>query len=133
MTSIIVKETAKRILDARKASGLSAVEVAKAAKLTRATYYRYESGDQKNMKLDVIQRIAEAVGAYPVDLVVWEDEKPDPFDGAELSAGTKRFFHPAINPSGNHIFRILLDGWLKFHIPGTTYNLFFYALALCGI
>ena len=85
MTSIIVKETAKRILDARKASGLSAVEVAKAATLTRATYYRYESGDQKNMKLDVIQRIAEAVGVYPVDLVVWEEEKPATTEGDGLT------------------------------------------------
>lgn len=85
MASIIVKETAKRILDTRKASGLSAAEVAEAAKIARATYYRYESGDQKNMKLDKIQKIAEVVGAYPADLVVWEDEKPDPPDGDGLT------------------------------------------------
>jgi len=85
MASIIVKETAKRILDARKKSGKSAAEVAKAANMARATYYRYESGDQKNMKLDKIQQIAEIIGAYPADLVVWDDEKPDSSDGAGLT------------------------------------------------
>ena len=76
MASIIVKETAKRILDARKASGLSAAEVSEAAKIARATYYRYESGDQKNMKLDKIQKIAEVVGAYPADFLFGRMKSP---------------------------------------------------------
>ena len=75
MSSIIVKETARRISDIRKQRGLSAEVVAEKAKMTRATYYRYEAGDVKNMKLDKIQSIADVLGIHPVDLVVWEDDE----------------------------------------------------------
>ena len=76
MSSIIIKETAKRIRDVRKEKGLSGDEVAKKAGMNRATYYRYESGDPKNMKLEKIQKIADVLGVHPVELIVWEDEKP---------------------------------------------------------
>lgn len=86
MGSIIVKETSKRIQDARKASGKSVDEITEATGIGRATYYRYESGDQKNMKLDKIQKIADFFGVYAADLVVWEDEKPAPTEGNGLDA-----------------------------------------------
>lgn len=76
MSSIIIKETAKRIQDVRKEKGMSGDEIAKLTGMNRATYYRYEAGDQKNMKLDKIQKIADALGVHPVELIVWDDEKP---------------------------------------------------------
>lgn len=76
MSSIIIKETAKRIRDVRKEKGLSGDDVARACNMHRATYFRYESGDQKNMKLDKIQMIAEALDVHPAELIVWDDEKP---------------------------------------------------------
>ena len=78
MSGFIIKETAKRIRDCRKAKGLSADEVAERIGINRATYYRYESGDLKNLKFEKIQKIADALDVYPVDLVVWEEEKPVP-------------------------------------------------------
>ena len=76
MSGFIIKETAKRIQDIRKQKGISAEDLAERIGVNRATYYRYESGDLKNLKFDKIQKIAEALGVYPVDLVVWEEEKP---------------------------------------------------------
>lgn len=81
MSSIIIKETAKRIQDVRKEKGMSGDEVAKLAGMNRATYYRYEGGEQKNMKLDKISKIADALGVHPVELIVWDDEKPAPTEG----------------------------------------------------
>lgn len=77
MSGFVIKETAKRIRDIRKQKGISAEELAEKIGMNRATYYRYESGDLKNLKFDKIQKIADALDVYPADLVVWEEEKPD--------------------------------------------------------
>lgn len=74
MSGFIIKETAKRIRDCRKAKGISAEELAEQIGMHRATYYRYESGDQKNLKLDKIQKIADALDVYPVDLITREEQ-----------------------------------------------------------
>ena len=76
MSGFVIKETAKRIRDIRKQKGISAEDLAEKIGMNRATYYRYESGDLKNLKFDKIQKIADALDVYPVDLVVWEEEKP---------------------------------------------------------
>ena len=76
MSGFVIKETAKRIRDIRKQKGISAEDLAEKIGMNRATYYRYESGDLKNLKFEKIQKIAEALDVYPVDLVVWEEEKP---------------------------------------------------------
>ena len=76
MSGFVIKETAKKIRDIRKQKGISAEDLAEKIGMNRATYYRYESGDLKNLKFEKIQKIAEALDVYPVDLVVWEEEKP---------------------------------------------------------
>ena len=76
MSGFVIKETAKRIRDIRKQKGISAEDLAEKIGMNRATYYRYESGDLKNLKFDKIQKIADALDVYPVDLVAWEEEKP---------------------------------------------------------
>lgn len=80
MENIIVQKTAEKIRNTRKELGLSAEEVAERAGLKRATYYRYEGGDQKNMKLDKLQRIAEALDVHLAELIVWGEEKPAPLE-----------------------------------------------------
>lgn len=72
MSGFIIKETAKRIRGCRKAKGLSAEDLAEKIGMNRATYYRYESGDLKNLKFDKIQKIADALDVYPVDLVAYQ-------------------------------------------------------------
>lgn len=85
--SIIIKETARRIKEIRERKGLRAEEIAKMAGMHRATYYRYEAGDGKSMKLDKLRAIADALGVAPVDLVVWgDDEKPAPENEGELDS-----------------------------------------------
>lgn len=76
VSSIIIKETANRIHQIREEKGLKAEEVINRTGMHRATYYRYEGGDLKNMKLDKLIKIAEALEVHPAELIVWEDEKP---------------------------------------------------------
>lgn len=76
VSSIIIKETANRIHKVREEKGLKAEEVIKRTGMHRATYYRYEGGDLKNMKLDKLIKIAEALEVHPAELIVWENEKP---------------------------------------------------------
>jgi transcriptional regulator with XRE-family HTH domain len=74
--SIVIQETANRIHQIREEKGLKAEEVISKTGMHRSTYYRYEAGDLKNMKLVKLIKIAEALGVHPAELIVWEEEKP---------------------------------------------------------
>lgn len=51
-----------RIKERRKALGMSADDLAEAAKCNRATIYRYEAGSIKKMDINILKRIAAALG-----------------------------------------------------------------------
>lgn len=85
MGNLIIKETAKRIQKYRKQKGYTAEQVAEKAGMHRATYYRYEGGDQKTIKINKLQTIADALDVHLADLIVWEDEKNAPMEGDGLS------------------------------------------------
>lgn len=70
------KDIGMRIREHREALGIRAEDLADKLGMDRATYYRYEAGNLKNMKLEKIQEIAKALGIHPDDLVVWEKDKP---------------------------------------------------------
>lgn len=70
------KDIGKRIREHREALGIRAEDLADKLGMDRATYYRYEAGNLKNMKLEKIQDISRALGIRPDELVVWEEEKP---------------------------------------------------------
>lgn len=109
MLGIIVKDTGRRIYDIRKQKGLSADVVAKSAGMHRATYYRYEAGDGKNMKLDKLQAIAEALGVHPSELIVWgdDDEKTAPKIGGGLSPAREALLNEVDSMTEEEIYHLL--------------------------
>lgn len=64
--SIIMKQRRKQL-------GMSAEIVAEKTGLSAATIYRYESGDIKNMGLDKVELLANALNCSPAYLMGWED------------------------------------------------------------
>jgi transcriptional regulator with XRE-family HTH domain len=53
----------------RQAKGLSQVALAKAAKVERTYLVKLESGDKKNPSLDVLKRLARALGVPVTELL----------------------------------------------------------------
>ena len=78
----ISKETGKRIKARREELNLRVEDVARRVGMNKATYYRYENGDTKNMKFAKIQAIAEVLQTSPAELVVWEKEMPATKNGS---------------------------------------------------
>lgn len=60
-----IKEIGKRIKESREEVGISAVELAEVTGLNKATIHRYEKGDIKNIKLPVIESIANKLNINP--------------------------------------------------------------------
>lgn len=109
MVNIIVQKTADRIHDIRKAKGLSGDEVAARAGIHRATYYRYEGGDLKNMKLDKLHKIAEALEVHPADLIVWDwgSEKPLNSENSELSEARRALLAEIDGMTEEEVYHLL--------------------------
>lgn len=63
------EEIGKRIKQQRKALNISVVEVAKYTGLSKATIHRYESGEIKNIKLPVLETIANILNVNPAWLI----------------------------------------------------------------
>ncbi|MDD3404079.1 MAG: helix-turn-helix transcriptional regulator [Hespellia sp.] len=62
-----------RISSARKAAGLSQVELANALNTTKQTIYKYENGIITNIPSDKIEQIANALSVTPSYLMGWSD------------------------------------------------------------
>lgn len=62
-------EIGKRIQQRRKALNISVVDIAAYTGLSKATIHRYESGDIKDIKLPVLETIAEILGVNPMWLL----------------------------------------------------------------
>lgn len=63
----------ERIRHRRKECGLSADAVAEQLGVSRATIYRYESAEIKNMGVDKIEPLARALHTTPRYLLGWTD------------------------------------------------------------
>ncbi len=63
----------KKIKDARLKKGLTLSRVAKHLGVSSATVQRYESGEIKNIKYDIIIRLAELYNVTPSYLMGWGD------------------------------------------------------------
>ena len=68
-------EIGKRMKQRREEKGISALEIAEATGLTKATIHRYESGEIKNIKLPVIETIAKTLEVNPSWLIGKSDDK----------------------------------------------------------
>ena len=62
-------EIGKRIQQRRKALNISVVDIAAYTGLSKATIHRYESGDIKDIKLPVLETIAEILDVDPMWLL----------------------------------------------------------------
>lgn len=62
-------EIGKRIQQRRKALNISVVDIAAYTGLSKATIHRYESGDIKDIKLPVLETIAEILCVNPMWLL----------------------------------------------------------------
>lgn len=69
------KEIGNRIRSRRKELKLSVDQVAEEAGLAKTTIYRYESGDIKQIKLAVIERLGEILKVNPAWLLGKTDNK----------------------------------------------------------
>lgn len=62
-----------RIRNARKALGISQVELAKSCDVTSQTVYKYEAGRVENIPLNTLERFAAVLGVSPAYLAGWTD------------------------------------------------------------
>lgn len=67
----------QRIKKRRNELGLSVDEVAKKLGKNRATVYRYEKDDIKDLPITVLEPLASVLETTPADLMGWEEPKPD--------------------------------------------------------
>ncbi|MEK5528482.1 XRE family transcriptional regulator [Viridibacillus sp. FSL R5-0468] len=68
-----------RLKKVRNIRNLRLAEVAEMVDKTEATIQRYESGNIKNLKLDIIESLAEIYRVSPAYLMGWESESPITF------------------------------------------------------
>lgn len=69
------EETGKRIKERRKELNISAALLAERIGLSKATIHRYENGDIKNIKMPVLEAMAEVLKVNPLWLIGKSDVK----------------------------------------------------------
>ena len=69
------EETGKRIKARRKELNISAATLAEKLGLSKATIHRYENGDIKNIKMPVLESMADVLKVNPLWLIGKTDNK----------------------------------------------------------
>ena len=64
-----------RIKECRKREGLSAEELAKKLGKNKATIYRYENADIKDLPITILEPLAKALNTTPAYLLGWDKEE----------------------------------------------------------
>ncbi|WP_273478515.1 helix-turn-helix transcriptional regulator [Ignavigranum ruoffiae] len=62
-----------RLKSARESKNMTLKELAKKIGKTEATVQRYESGEIKNLKNDIVEKMAEVLEVSPAYLMGWSD------------------------------------------------------------
>lgn len=79
------EDIGQRIKNRRKELGINAADLASRLSLSKATLYRYENGDIKNIKLPVVEAMARQLRANPLWLIGKSDQKEaDSMDDEDL-------------------------------------------------
>lgn len=65
----------ERIKEQRQNAGLTLAQVAEKLNVKEATVQRYESGEIKNIKHEIISKLASIFNCSPAYLMGWEDNK----------------------------------------------------------
>lgn len=72
-----MKDIGSRIRKTRKSQGMTMKELGKKIDLSESMIWRYEKGDLKSMNVNVVRKIAKALGVNPEDILGWEDSETD--------------------------------------------------------
>lgn len=80
----------ERIKQRRLELGYTADALAKLLNKNRATIYRYENGDIKNMPIDVLEPLAKALNTTPAYLMGWQE--PHQGSTSTLSKQTEDYY-----------------------------------------
>lgn len=65
----------ERLKARRKELGLTADEVAEAINVSRATYYRYESGEIEKLPTTIVPQLSKILRVYVPYLMGWDDNE----------------------------------------------------------
>ena len=83
----------QRIKERRKSLGMNMDDMAEATGISRATLYRYESGDIKKFSTESLYPVARALKTTPQYLMGWTDDPQETF-GDEKSQQQKYYDDP---------------------------------------
>lgn len=84
--------TGERIKQRRKELDISADELAVAIGKSRATIYRYESGEIEDMPITILEPLADALRTTPDYLLGWDDD-PNDYDSDDFGDIDARLFN----------------------------------------
>lgn len=77
-----------RIRDLRKQHKIQGTDLARTLGISRATLYRYESGEVGKLPIQTIKDIAQALHTTPGYIMGWEDESGKPIEETNQAAET---------------------------------------------
>ena len=111
--------TKRRLKDLMRKKHITVDTLAKIAGKSRATIYRYISGDIENMPMDTLAKIADALGANPGYILGWVDD-PTPIILQEgeglipsIEPGSKAYDHfkkySALTPEQKDAIDTMID------------------------
>ena len=86
----------ERIKEQRQNAGLTLAQVAEKLNVKEATVQRYESGEIKNIKHEIISKLASIFNCSPAYLMGWEDNK-----ATELSPKAEKDIKKALGETLN--------------------------------
>jgi transcriptional regulator with XRE-family HTH domain len=78
-----VNNIGARIKECRKREGLSAEELAKKLEKNKATIYRYENADIKDLPITILEPLAKALNTTPAYLLGWDKEESNNLSSRE--------------------------------------------------
>lgn len=97
------KQLGQRIHAARKAKGLTLLEIADKVGLSEATIQRYEAGKIANVSIDMVKKIAAALGVSAQYLLGWGSDEQDSYYTDPATLAMAQALHD--NPQ----YRVMFD------------------------
>ena len=91
----------KLIHDRRIELGMTMKELGEKCDVSEATISRYESGNIKNMRRDVVAALAKALQINPKVLMDWHDDEPSYYTDSETARLAEEIKN---NPGGRVLF-----------------------------
>ena len=99
----------ERIKEQRQTTGLTLAQVAEELGVKEATVQRYESGEIKNIKHEIISKLATIFNCSPAYLMGWEDNKPDKLS-AKAEKDIKKALGKTLEQLENSQDALMFDG-----------------------